>query len=62
MHGQQNIKEKPLPAFGDNMSVPSWSLNMGQVVPIRRYRITTIHCVTTQKSAVLICFAAEARN
>ena len=35
---------------------------MGQVVPKRRYRITTIRCVTTHKSAVLIWFAAEAGN
>ena len=31
-----------------------------QVVPKRRYGITTIRCVTTQKNTVLIYFAAEA--
>jgi len=33
-----------------------------QVVPKRRWGITTTCCVMTQQSAVLICFAAEAWN
>ena len=47
----------------DQGSRDSWPLKMGpKVCPETSLRITIIRCVTTQKSAVLIYFAAEDWN
>ena len=60
-----------LPTFRDNLSVSSSRVGLTpkkfdqQVVPKRRQGIiiiTTTRCVITQKSAVLVYFAAEAQN
>ena len=67
MHGQQNTKFSGnfLPTFLDNLSVPSSRVKNPEDGTERVSRnvgktITTTRCVITQKSAVLICFAAEA--
>jgi len=56
-----------LPTFRDNLSVSSSKVGLSpqkvdqQVVPKRRHGIiTTTRCVITQKSAVIVYFAAEA--
>ena len=56
-----------LPTFRDNLSVPSSRVfsylpTLRQVVPKRRYGITTTRYLITQQSTVLIYFAVDAWN
>jgi len=57
MHGQRNIQQVK------RMFMQILTREDGtEVVPKRRWGITTIRCVTSQKSAGLICFAVRVWN